>query len=133
MRVHQHGVSIAERLAEAQIEGRVATFAPVYPLEGGLPVYPELATGQFAYRAAEYTDADLARHYVMTSPTEIEALFRSDPPAALLVGFEPALEAPMVRFAEDNGYRRVEDLGLADRYGEGILYLRPAAGETLSP
>jgi hypothetical protein len=128
MQVHKHGIAIAERLAEAQLEGKVATLAPIYPLEAELPVYPEFATGQFAYRIAQYTDADLARYYTTTSPTEIEALFRDDPPAALLVGFEPALEAPMVRFAEENGYQRIEDLGLTDRYGKGILYLRDNPG-----
>jgi hypothetical protein len=133
MQVHKHGIALAERMAEAQVEGRVATLAPIYPLEAELPVYPEFATGQFVYRIAQYTDADLARHYTMTSPTEIEALFRDDPPAAILVGFEPELEAPMVRFAEENGYQRIDDLGLMDRYGDGILYLRPATGETVSP
>jgi hypothetical protein len=124
MQVHRHGIALAERLAEAQVAGKVATLAPIYPLEAELPVYSELATGQFAYRTAEYTDADLLRHYTTTSPTEIQALFRDDPPAAFLVGFEPVLEAPMVRFARENGYLRVEDLGISDRYGRGTLYLR---------
>lgn len=133
MQVHRHGIALAERLAEVGIEGKVATLAPIYPLEAGLPVYPELATGQFAYRVAEYSNAELVRHYTTTSPTEIEALFRADPPAAFLVGFEPALEEPMVRFAEEDGYQRIDDLGLKDRYGDGILYLRPALGEHMSP
>jgi hypothetical protein len=128
MQVHRHGITLAERLAEAQVEGKIATLAPVYPLEAELPVYPEFATGQFVYRIAQYTDADLARHYTMTSPTEVEELFRDDPPAAILVGFEPELEAPMVRFARENGYLRVEDLGITDRYGKGTLYLRDNPG-----
>ena len=35
-RVHQGGVDIAQRLAAAGVAGKVATLAPVYPLEGGL-------------------------------------------------------------------------------------------------
>ena len=123
-RVHQDGLEIARRLSEAKVEGKVATLAPVYPLEAKLPIYLELATGQFAYRTAEFTDEDLARHYRTTSPSAIKDLFESDPPAALLVGFAPDLESPMVHFAEENGYRRVDDLGLVDRYGVGILYVK---------
>lgn len=124
-RVHQNGIAIARRLADAGVSGKVATIAPLYPLEAGLSVYPELATGQFAYRTAAFTSDNLKRFYRTTTPTEIRALLDADPPAALLVGFEPELEAPMVRFAQDRGYLRVVDLGLTDRYGTGILYIRP--------
>lgn len=126
MRVHGFGVELARRLRDLNVSGKVATLAPVYPLEGGLAVYPELATGQFAYRVADLTSSEQLRHFRTTSPTKIEALFTSDPPAALLVGFDAALEAPMVRFAKARGYRRIPDLAFADRYGEAVLYVRPA-------
>lgn len=124
-RVHQAGLAIAGKLSEAGVSGKVATLAPVYPLEGGLAVYPELATGQFGYRIAEFADESILRHYRTTSAATIEAMFEADPPAALLVGFEPELEAPMVRFAEQNGYLRVDGFEIDDRYGAGILYVRP--------
>ncbi len=126
-RVHNAGADIAARMEAAGLKGKVATLLPLYALEGGLPVYPEFATGQFAYRLADITRDDLLRHYVTTSPTRVRALFEAEPPAAILVGFEPALERPFVEFAEAEGYRRIEDFRLKDRYGQGVLYLRAEA------
>lgn len=125
-RVHQAGVDIARHLDAAQSRGKVATLAPLYPLEGALPVYPELATGLFAYRTAALTPASLASHYRMVSPAGIPALLASDPPAALLLGFEPALEKPLLDYALSQGYQPVPDFGIVDRYGTGRLYLKPA-------
>jgi hypothetical protein len=125
---HNGGQRIAERLASAGVAGKVATLAPIYPLEGGLEVYPELATGPFAYRTADITSPQLAKYYRMVSPSGITALFDADPPAAILVGFEEALEAPMLAYAKAHGYIEVEDIGIKDRYGTGVLYIRPVAG-----
>jgi hypothetical protein len=127
-RVHQAGLDIARRLEAAGVTGKVATLAPIYPLEGGLPVYLELATGPFAYRTADLTPPELARFYRQTSPTTVTALFEADPPAALLLGFNEKLEQPMKEFAERRGYTPVTDLGIEDRYGTPVLYVRPPGG-----
>ncbi len=126
MRVHEGGVTIAERMQAAGVTGKVATLAPIYPLEGGLDVYAELATGPFAYRTADMTSPELAKYYKMTSPSTIEALFEKDPPAAFLLGFEDELEKPMRAFAESHGYVQSASLGFKDRYGIPTLYLKPA-------
>lgn len=123
-RVHTSGVDMAKRLAAAGVHGKVATLAPVYPLEGGLDVYLELATGPFAYRIADMTAPELARYYKMTSPTKITSLLDADPPAALLLGYYPALEEPMLAYARSNGYVAVPDFAIVDRYGTGTLYVR---------
>ena len=112
MRVHAGGRRHCARLAAAGVSGKVATLAPVYPLEGGLEVYPELATGPFAYRTADITAPELAKYYRMTSPTRIGALFDADPPAALLLGFDRALEAPMLAYANRTD---IAAAGLCDR------------------
>ncbi len=125
-KTHRAGGLIAEAMAKAGVQGRVATLMPVYALEGGLEVYPEFATGQFVYRTSDFMGPDLLKYYKTTSPETVEALFRKDPPAALLLGFETALEAPMRRFALENGYRRIAGFTLKDRYGEGELWLEPA-------
>lgn len=125
-RVHGAGLKISQQLANAGVSGKIATLAPIYPLEGGLSVYPVFATGQFAYRTAEFTDNNLRKYYRSTSPTEVPAFLAADPPAGILVGFEARLEAPLVKFAEQNGYRRIENLGISDRYGEAVLYISPA-------
>lgn len=106
-------------------EGPVATFMPIYPLEGELEVYPEFATGQFAYRIVPFTDPELLAEYRAVGPAAIDAFFRDNPPAAILIGFEPELERPFVRYAVSQGYRKVPEISIEDRYGRGILYVRP--------
>ena len=129
MRTHQAGVQIKEQLTSAGVTGKVATLAPIYPLEGGSAVYPELATGPFVYRTADLTPPDLAKFYRMVSPSKIGALFDADPPAAILVGFDAALEAPLVDYARSHGYVEAKDFELKDRYGSAVLYVRsPPAG-----
>ncbi|HEV7307795.1 glycosyltransferase family 39 protein [Ensifer sp.] len=127
MRVHEAGMTIAERMQAAGVSGKVATLSPIYPLEGGLDVYPELATGPFAYRTASVTSPELAKYYRMTSPETVGALFDQEPPAALLLGFDDELEKPMRAYAESHGYVLSAPLGFKDRYGTPVLYLKPAS------
>ncbi|MFC3168801.1 hypothetical protein [Paracoccus fontiphilus] len=125
-KVHRAGQHLADVLADAGHAGeRVLTINPVYPLEGGLPVYPEFATGPFAYRVADYTPPGLRAHYRMIGPADITAVLQADMPAAILTGFDEKLEAPLVQFAQANGYRRTELTELSDRYGTGVLFTRP--------
>lgn len=126
MRTHNYGVALASRLKELGVTGKIATLAPVYPLEGQLDVYPEFSTGQFVYRVADITKPELLRYYRTTSPNKVEAFLAADPPAAILIGFDPELEAPMLRFAQSHGYTRIDDFEIKDRYGNGVLYVRPA-------
>lgn len=126
MRTHNYGVALASRLRELGVTGKIATLAPIYPLEGQLDVYPEFATGQFVYRVADIAKPELLRYYRTTSPAKVEAFLAADPPAAILIGFDPELEAPMLQFAQSHGYLRIDDLGIKDRYGNGVLYVRPA-------
>ena len=127
VRVHASGVAMAQRLAAAGVSGKVATLSPIYPLEGGLDVYPELATGPFAYRTADITAPEIAKFYRMTSPTRVGALLDADPPAGLLLGFYPDLEEPMLAYAKKNGYVQAPDFAIADREGTGTLFIRPGS------
>lgn len=125
-RMHTGGRALAATMTEQGIvNGKVATFLPIYPLEAGLDVYPELATGQFAYRIAEHTDPDLAKHYVMAGADQIASVFDREPPAAFLLGYEPTLEAPLLNYAKAHGYREISVDGLNNRYGEGRVFLQP--------
>ncbi len=123
-RVHAEGVALRRAIEAEGQAGPVATLLPVYPLEAGLPVYPEFATGQFAYRTGDLLGPELRARYVTTAPSEVEAFLAADPPAALLLGFVPEIEAPMRRFARENGYRQVPDFSVTDRYGSGELWVR---------
>ncbi|GAB2187719.1 ArnT family glycosyltransferase [Roseibium sp. LAB1] len=109
-------------------EGPVATFMPLYPMEAGLGIYPEFASGQFAYRIAPYTDAELASFYRMVGADGLAGLFSKEPPAAILVGYEPDLEAPMLEYARANSYLEIPVSELSNRYGEGRLFVRTTGG-----
>ncbi|MBU2532979.1 MAG: hypothetical protein KKB37_09585 [Alphaproteobacteria bacterium] len=121
---HNAGLTIRQSMAQHGASGPVATLAPIYALEAGLEVYPEFATGQFAYRTAEFTNENLSKYFRSTSPAKVAELFASRPPAAILVGFEEQLEAPMLRYALAHGYVRIDDFKLRDRYGAAVLYVR---------
>jgi len=126
-RVAQGGEALKAALeSSAHPDGPVATIMPIYPLEAQLPVYPELSTGPFAYRIAPYTEPDLAAKYVMADAAGLQAVFDSNPPSAFLLGYDPALEQPLLRYAETNGYQPVEISGLGNRYGQGVVYLKPS-------
>ncbi|SDK91460.1 hypothetical protein [Aliiruegeria lutimaris] len=124
-RIARGGMAIKQALAANDVpNGPVATFLPIYPLEAGLPVYPEFATGQFAYRIAPYTEPQLARMYRMVGEAGLPELFARTPPAAFLLGYENDLEAPMLRYAQENGYREIDVPNLDNRYGDGRLFIR---------
>ncbi|WP_340315985.1 hypothetical protein [Rhizorhabdus argentea] len=123
-RIHAFGERIRAELAFVHGTPRIATLAPVYAIEAGLKVYPELASGPFYYRVGDYLTAEQRRAYHITSPTTIGELLGRDPPDAILIGQEGAMEIPLQRFALQNGYRLVPHRIGADRYGEAILYIR---------
>ena len=88
--------------------GKVLTLAPTWVLEGGLKIYPEFATGPFAWRSASFAPPESRPRLKLIAPADLEALLASDPPAAILTGVEDAaLEKPLVAFAEAHGFRAV--------------------------
>jgi hypothetical protein len=104
----------AHRIAQ-QIRGHVATggkvltLAPAWPIEAGLRIYPEFASGPFAWRSAPYLAPEQRRKFRMIAPSDLPALLENDAPAAILTGFEDRpLEKPLFQFAERHGYQPVE-------------------------
>ncbi|TPW28996.1 hypothetical protein [Pararhizobium mangrovi] len=124
-KVHRHGIAIRQALSEHGLSGKIATLAPIYPLEASLPVYMELATGPFIYRSAEFVDPGMIRYYRTTSPATVGSLFEKDPPAALLLGFDPVLERPLRDYAVRHGYVQDPSVDFTDRYGTAQLFVRP--------
>lgn len=122
--VEQGAEALAGALDEAgAAKGPVATLAPLYPLEAGLEVYPEFGTGPFAFRIAPFTDAPLRQAYVMAGASELPALFAARPPAALLTGFYPEVEAPLIAWAQAHDFTPHPLDLLSDRYGTGTVWL----------
>jgi len=124
-RVEAAGQSIRDALCGEA--GRIATLSPVYPLEAGLAVYPEFATGPFGYRVMPMGAPDDTALFAVVGPDGVAALLDAEPPAAVLTGFAPDLEAPFVAWAKANGYRPDPAVNFSDRYGDAVLWVPEAA------
>jgi hypothetical protein len=86
---------------------RVLTLAPVIPLAGNLSIYPEFATGVFAWRGAHHVPLEQRRKLHLIAPEDLRSVLTS-PPAAILTGVEePEEEQPLVEWAEKHGYRQI--------------------------
>ncbi|MFH1033238.1 MAG: hypothetical protein V1806_01915 [Pseudomonadota bacterium] len=96
---------LGRQLARGVGPGPVLTLAPVYALEGRLPIYPELASGPFAFRVAHLLPPDQRRERRMLAPQDLPRFLASQPPAAILTGFDPGLEPPLVEYARAHGYQ----------------------------
>lgn len=78
-RVEDGGIAIRDAI-RVEEKGRIATFFPVYPLQAGLPVYPEFATGPFAYRVVPMAAPEELTRFVIAGPSDVAPLFDADPP-----------------------------------------------------
>ncbi|GGE14474.1 hypothetical protein GCM10011529_21070 [Polymorphobacter glacialis] len=100
--VHRDSVAIV-----AAARGRpIATLSPVYALEAGGTIYPELAAGPFVYRVADLIPVKDRRHYRLVSPAALPALLDANPPGAVLVGLEEHLDDGLREYASTRGYVR---------------------------
>ncbi len=125
-KVHQTALAL-RHVVESDVDEpkMVATLVPIYPLEAGLDVYPELASGPFYYRIGDYLSNDERESFGVTSPMTVGTLLDERPPAAILVGHEGSLDNPLVSYAEINGYQLTDTPIGRDRYGESSVYLKP--------
>ena len=111
VQAHQLGEELLRRAGH----GKVLTLSPIFPIEGGLGTYKELATGPFSWRVAPLLTERQRREFVVMSYSDLETTLRNDPPAAILVGFEAGnegfelgdkggLEDPLEDYARKHGY-----------------------------
>ena len=97
---------MATQLRQQVDSGKILTLSPTLPLEAGLPIYPELATGPFGWRAAHLMDPEKRRRLKFVAPEDLGAFLENDPPAGILTGFEKKeLEKPLIEYAKANGYK----------------------------
>ena len=96
------------------------------PVEGGKRVLPQLGLGPFIYRAAAYMTPAQRDHFPdLLTPETIGRRLRAVCPAAVLVGFEGPLDAPLATFAAEQHYRpEPVTLRGAGRPG-ALLFVRP--------
>jgi hypothetical protein len=109
---------ISRKIAEIMGPDKlVLTLAPVYVLEGGGKIYPQLSTGPFLYRYSRFLSDDQRRIAVSTGPRSLSTLLQKRPPDAVLTGFENIfLERPFIDYAERSGWQRSE-------IGRFVLYM----------
>lgn len=127
LRVARDGAAMAAQVREQAGDGPVATLSPIHALEGHLPVYPQFALGPFIVRAAPWVPEEDRRHYShFVTPDGIPALLRAQPPAAILIGMEGDIDAPLEAFAGAHGYRPVPiSLRKIEDAERARLYLAP--------
>ena len=99
--VHRVGTEIKQAVGD----GKVATLASLYPMEGGVRIYKELASGPFGWRVSGLVSDRQEMELGILSPGNLEEFFRVDPPQGILVGFEGTLEQPLIEYAMTHGYR----------------------------
>ncbi len=96
----------AEEIRSHVSNGRILTFAPIYPLEAGLSIYPSFSTGPIAYRISPYLDAAKAGRLGITSPGTLGSALEAAQPTGVLLGFETG-ERDFLKYAREHGYRAV--------------------------
>ena len=70
------------------IHGPILTLAPIGVLEVGGRIYPEFASGPFAWRGAHLLAADKRRRVGLVAPDDLEELLRERPPGGILTGVD---------------------------------------------
>ncbi len=104
IRAHAAGVEIRRLIGGT---GKVLTFAPMIPQEGGVDIYPEFALGPFAWRSAHLIPADKRQRLHLVSVFDIDALLASDPPRAIyLREKDTEINVPLLHFAKAHNYTR---------------------------
>ncbi|MBN1593868.1 MAG: hypothetical protein JW941_11560 [Candidatus Coatesbacteria bacterium] len=116
---HRTAHAIRERIGSPEGSDKIATLAPIYAIEAGIPIYRELETGPFFYRVWDLLTEDQRRGYVSASPKTLAAVLDREPPAAILVGFQAGLETPFIDYANSHGYIKAEG-----KFDGGTLYVR---------
>lgn len=116
------GEEIRKKIDIGNNNEQVATLAPLYVLEAGLPGFMQFSTGSFLYRIGDMVTDSERKRYVGVSPKSLAYFLDKNPSAALLVGYEESLDQPFIDYAIKNHYEMVKL-----ETTEGILYLPKAA------
>ncbi|UCF17704.1 MAG: hypothetical protein JSW59_09625, partial [Phycisphaerales bacterium] len=117
--VHRTAKDIAQNTKDPKL---ILTLAPLFALEGGCEIYPELSAGAFTYRIGNLMSRTERQTTRTAGPEEIAQLVGQRPPSAIIVGAEPpyfsSLEEPLESLAGGNWNKKVYENGLR-------VYFRP--------
>jgi 4-amino-4-deoxy-L-arabinose transferase-like glycosyltransferase len=107
-RMEREAKKLGEHLACSQ-ETYVATLSPILALEAGCNIYPELATGPFAFRVADDSTDTLQEELNVVGSSRLESFLDAKKPHAILVGFEPRHDHFFKAYAKREGYVEVDE------------------------
>ena len=98
---------------------RALTLGPLYAIEGGGDIYPELASGAIVYRIADSLSADERAVTGTVGPQTLPKLVEESPPALVILGAEPSyfafLEDPLREMVTPNWTRQTHEHLIAYR------------------
>jgi len=98
--------AVAEDIRKRVGDGPVLTLAPIYAAEAGKQFYEQLVVGVIVWRAVTPIPLEERSRFKVVGSEELGPLLRDRPPSAILLGFEDGrLEQPMLRYAQEHGYR----------------------------
>jgi hypothetical protein len=92
--------------------GKILTLSPILVLEGGGQIYPEFSSSPFTWRTAVYTDEPDRKKMKIISPSGLDKFLESDPPVAILTGFEDRLDDDFIQWSRNHGYEEVQRRGI---------------------
>jgi hypothetical protein len=95
--------------------GRILTLSPLFVLDGGGEIYPELASGPFAWRIADLLNEPERQLYHVVAMKELKDILEGQPTGGILVGLTKDIESPLLEYAKEMGYNPIqiiEDLTL---------------------
>jgi hypothetical protein len=107
LKVHARGEYMANLTGPSAAARPVLTLAPIYPLEGHAPIYPEFVTGPLAWRVAPLLAAEERARFGIVGLDELPADLAARPPRGILTAVDnsdAAEEAPLVAYAQAHGY-----------------------------
>jgi hypothetical protein len=116
---HKISQRIQEEVGVVGCTRKMATIFPIYAVEAGIPIYPELATGAFLLQLGDLLTPEQRAEYHGTSPETIRQLMDEEPPGSIFIGFKGGSEMPLSSYANDHGYQRV-----SGDFGGSELYIR---------
>ncbi|HEY2990447.1 MAG TPA: glycosyltransferase family 39 protein [Candidatus Binatia bacterium] len=110
VRLHKVSEEIAGRLTASRGAGmKILTLSPLYAVEKKLPVYPEFATGQFAWRVSHLLSPDERERQSLVGPADVDNFVKKEPPSAILTTSEArSLREPLTQMAQRLGYLEIK-------------------------
>lgn len=89
-------------------EERVLTLSPLFPLDGGASIFPQYATGPFAWRVADLLTKEQRFTYKVMSQDELIVTLDEKPAGGILVGLTKDAEGFLLEYARQREYNPIE-------------------------